>query len=158
MKMSEFVAVALLALLFAGLAPVPVEAQTGRTVDLTWNDTRNPLNTQYNVYRADVACTAPSPVFVKLNTTPLAVKTFSNTGVAPGTYCYRVTAVLGGLPESAPSNTAEAGVGLASPTGLTITIQVALTWDRDGNLSIRAANVDPPRFETGRLVTVPVRP
>lgn len=118
-------------------------AQTGRTVQLAWQDTVNPTATQYNVYRAPSSC-AGTPTFTKLNASPVATRSYNDSGVAPGTYCYRVTAVLAGLPESAPSSSVDAAVGLAAPSGLTITIQIALTLDPQGNLVARSIQVDAP--------------
>lgn len=123
-------------------------AQTGRTVALAWQDAVNPPATQYNVYKAASACTG-TPTFAKLNAAPVATKSYNDSGVGPGTYCYRVTAVLAGFPESAPSATVDASVGLASPSGLTITIQIALTLDPQGNLVARAVHIEAPNTTKG---------
>lgn len=92
----------------------------GRSVTLNWTDTVNPAGTTWNVYRAPGLCTA-SPVFVKLTATPLTVKTYVDSTVVSGSYCFQVTAVLNGV-ESGPSN--QAGATYPSPPVLQpLTIQ-----------------------------------
>lgn len=80
-------------------------AQTGRTVTLTWVDTQNPAGTTYNVKQAVGLCSG-TPTYSTI-ATAVTVKTFVQTGVAVGNYCYVVTATVGGV-ESAPSNAAGA--------------------------------------------------
>ena len=92
---------------------------------LTWTDTANPAGTQYNVYRAPMACTA-SPAFAKITASPIAPKTFTDTAIPIGIYCYRVTAFASGQ-ESAPSVPAGASVPPAAPGGLTISVTVTVT-------------------------------
>ncbi len=74
----------------------------GHSVTLNWSDIINPSGTTWNVYRAPGACTA-SPVFVKLNAAAVTVKTYVDSTVVSGSYCFQVTAVLNGI-ESLPSN------------------------------------------------------
>lgn len=123
-----FVLVAVLSLLLAGLL-TPARAQTGtRRVTLAWEDTANPAGTVYNAYRLPAACGTPeggATTWVKLNATPVNVKTYQDNAVGIGTYCYRVTAVLNGL-ESEPSNTAGATVGPFAPGALTLRVTVTV--------------------------------
>jgi fibronectin type 3 domain-containing protein len=68
-------------------------------VSLQWNPSTT-AGSQYFVYRRRKAVAT----FTKLNTTPIAVETYTDTTVTAGhTYIYQVTAVENGL-ESAPSN------------------------------------------------------
>lgn len=90
-----------LGLIWGGL----VLAQTSKTVTLTWDDTRNPSGTTYSVKRATGLCTG-TPTFNTI-ATGLAVKTYDDTPISPGNYCYVVTATSSGL-ESAASNSAPA--------------------------------------------------
>lgn len=113
-----------LALLTLALAAV-LSAQSP-SVTLTWTDTLNPPSTQYNVYRATGACAPTGLTFSKRNATPIAPKTYTETGVPGGTYCYYVTATDGAL-ESAPSTTAAAGVPPSAPGGLSISVTVTVT-------------------------------
>lgn len=93
------------AALLCGMA-TPGVAQT-RKVTLTWTDTVNPAATTYTVKRAAGLCTG-TPTFATL-ATGIATKTYEDTTVSIGNYCYVVTATLAGL-ESAPSNAAGAAV------------------------------------------------
>lgn len=98
-------------------------AQTGRTVGLTLTDAVNPPATQYNYHRAAGPCSGTA-AFVKVNSTPTG-KSYDDVGVVPGLYCYRVTAVLAGLPESEPSDSLNVLVPLAKPGRPDATVQVA---------------------------------
>jgi hypothetical protein len=95
-------------------------AQTTHSVTLTWTDTLNPAGTTYSVYRATGLCSG-SPVFSKI-ASAVAVKTYQDTTVTPGNYCFAVTATSNGM-ESAQSNTALAPVPSFAPTTLSITVQ-----------------------------------
>lgn len=108
------------------LMAMPLIAQSGRSVDLSWTDAINPTATQYNVYRADSACSG-TPTFTKRNMEPVSSKSYTDVGVLAGTYCYRVTATLDGFPESSPSSATEASVGLVAPGTVTITIRIEIT-------------------------------
>lgn len=88
-----------------------------RTVTLTWEDTRNPTGTTYNVYRASGACSV-APDFAKVNAAPITAKTYDQTGVVPGKYCYVVRAEYDGM-ESGDSNQATAQ---AKPFEVIITV------------------------------------
>lgn len=116
-------ALVILVILAAGLS-----AQANRQVVLSWTASPTPGAT-YNVYRAPTAC-GPTLAFTKVNTAPVAAVTFSDS-VPAGTYCYQVTASAAGL-ESAPSNNAAAAVGPLPPSGLTITIAVAVDVNING--------------------------
>jgi fibronectin type 3 domain-containing protein len=96
--------IALLALAFASVA-MPAESQTQYTANITWTASTsavgNPSLT-YNLYRAQ-NCPAR---FTQINATPLTATSYTDATVAAGaSYCYQVTAVLGGV-ESVPSNQA----------------------------------------------------
>lgn len=96
-------------------------AQTPQhSVTLTWVDTSNPTGTTYNIYRSTGLCSG-TPTFSKL-ASAVTVKTYQDTTVTPGNYCYEVTASLNGV-ESAPSNTALASVPTFPPTDLSVTVQ-----------------------------------
>jgi hypothetical protein len=98
-----------------------LSAQTvTHSVTLTWQDASNPAGTTYSIYRAQGLCSG-SPVFSKL-ATAITEKTYKDTTVAPGNYCFHVTATFNSM-ESAPSNTAVAPVPSFSPSNLTITVQ-----------------------------------
>jgi hypothetical protein len=59
----------------------------------------------YNVYRASTC----AGTFAKINAAPVSATIYLDNQPAPGSYCYRVTAVLNGI-ESNPSNTATATI------------------------------------------------
>ena len=86
------------------------------SVVLTWTASpdaaANPSLT-YNAYRLTGACSATA-TFTKINTAPIASVTFTDTSVAPGAYCYYVTASLNGI-ESVPSNQAAAAILVLPP-------------------------------------------
>lgn len=111
-----------LPLLFQLLGGGPASAQVLPThsVTLTWADTQNPAGTVYNVYRATGLCSG-NPSFSKI-ATALAAKTFSDTTVQVGAYCYYVTASLNNA-ESAPSVSAPATILPFPPDGLKIQVQ-----------------------------------
>jgi hypothetical protein len=90
------------------------------SVTLTWIDASNPAGTTYNVYRATGLCSG-TPTFSRI-ASALTVKTFTDSTVSPGNYCFQVTAVFSGS-ESAPSNSVNPNVPAFSPTSLTFTVQ-----------------------------------
>lgn len=90
-------------------------AQTTHTVTLTWADTLNPAGTTYSVYRAPGLCSG-TPVFSKI-ATAVTAKTYADTTVQPGNYCYAVTATFNSV-ESAQSNTVQPAVPAFAPTAL----------------------------------------
>ena len=94
-------------------------AQT-HSVTLTWTDTSNPAGTTYSVYRVVGLCSG-SPTFAKI-ATAVTDKTYIDTTVQPGNYCYTVTASFNGA-ESSPSNSEPALVLPFPPTGLTAVVQ-----------------------------------
>jgi len=107
-------------LLFLLLA-LPLLAQSAtHTVTLTWTDTSNPAATTYSVYRATGLCSG-TPTFSKL-ATGVAVKTYVDSTISPGNYCYQVTATFAGI-ESAPSPTALAPVPSWPPQQLQVAVQ-----------------------------------
>lgn len=95
-------------------------AQTTHSATLTWADTANPSGTTYSVYRAVGLCSG-TPTWSKI-ASAVATKTYEDTTVQPGNYCYQVTATLNGM-ESAPSNTALAPVPSFPPQTLQATVK-----------------------------------
>jgi hypothetical protein len=75
----------------------------------------------YNIYRATGACSVPS-TFAKVGTS--TVRSYTDSPPV-GRYCYRVTAVVGGV-ESVPSSTLEYASLPPAPTDLRIAGQIAL--------------------------------
>lgn len=80
----------------------------------------------YNVYRLNGACPATAPTsvsasgFTKLNSAAITTTAYTDSGIAPGTYCYFATAFLNST-ESNPSNDASGIVQPAIPTSLGVT-------------------------------------
>jgi len=111
----------LICLLFTAMA----WGQVGRTVTLTWDDLTNPTGTTYTIYRANGACSG-TPAYVSL-ATAIAVKTYDNTGMLPGKYCYAVSATYGGE-ESVYSDPAAAQVRPNKPTNLRSALIELLAW------------------------------
>ena len=95
-------------------------AQGSHSATLSWQDTQNPSGTTYSVYRATGLCSG-TPTFSKI-ASALTAKTYQDTTVQPGNYCYEVTATFNGM-ESAPSNTALAPVPSFPPSALSVTVQ-----------------------------------
>lgn len=116
------VCIHLLLLSIVLLFAIPAHAQaTTHSVALTWADTLNPATgTTYSVYRATGLCSG-TPVFSKI-ASAIAVKTYTDTTVTPGNYCYAVSATVGGM-ESPLSSSVLAPVPAFSPTALTETVQ-----------------------------------
>jgi hypothetical protein len=120
--------ISLLTLAFLSLYPCPSQAQAAHSVALTWTASTdaaaNPTLT-YNVYRLNGACPATAPTsvsgsgFTKLNAAAITTTTFSDSGIAPGTYCYFATAFLN-TTESIPSNDAAGIVQPKPPTSFGI--------------------------------------
>jgi hypothetical protein len=102
------------------LAVSALAAQTTHSVTLTWADSLNPAGTTYSVYRATGLCSG-TPVFSKI-ATGLTAKTFQDTTVVPGNYCFAVTAVANGV-ESAQSNSVNPSVPAFAPSALSFTVQ-----------------------------------
>lgn len=84
----------------------------GRDVVLTWEDTKNPSGTTWNVYRANSEC-GPAVVFAVI-AQGLTEKTFTDIDREPGTYCYAATAVFNNV-ESPQSNESEVVVKADAP-------------------------------------------
>lgn len=103
------------------LFPLFILAQTPQhSVTLNWVDTSNPSGTTYSVYRSVGLCSG-TPSFSKL-ASAVTAKTYIDSTVTPGNYCYEVTAVFQSV-ESAPSNTALAPVPTFPPANLSVTVQ-----------------------------------
>jgi hypothetical protein len=101
--------------LFAGSA----KAQGTHTVALSWGaspDAAANPTLSYTVYRASGACST-SPLFAPVATNVAQTDIFTDTALAPGVYCYQVTAVLNGA-ESLPSNQVTARILPSAPTTL----------------------------------------
>jgi hypothetical protein len=100
------------------VAAAMLSAQTPppHSVTLNWLD--NQAGATYSVYRATGLCSG-TPVFAKI-VTALTVKTFVDTTVTPGNYCYTATATVNGM-ESAQAVPVVAAVPTSPPTGLTAT-------------------------------------
>ena len=112
------------ALILAALAVGALYAQTAavpqHSATLAWKDPGNPAGVTYNVKRATGLCSG-TPAF---NTIATAITTLSytDTTVAPGNYCYEVSATFAGV-ESPASNTASASVPSFAPVNLSVTVQ-----------------------------------
>lgn len=135
-------------LLLLCLFPAALAAQT-RSVVLAWND--NQASVTFNVYRAAAACPATPAQFAKINAAPVTAKTYTDQDIAPGTYCYHVTALAGGL-ESDPSNKAEAQARPFSPGGLTVVVEVSVRVRPDGEV---VARMDVKKSEPGEANAAP---
>ena len=98
------------------------QAQTPtRSVTITWTDTINPATgTTYSVFRASGSCSG-SPTFVRL-TSGLTAKTYVDSPVTPGLYCYTATATLNGM-ESDQAVGVTAQVKPFPPSSVTGTVQ-----------------------------------
>lgn len=95
-------------------------AQASHSVALTWQDAANPTGTTYSVYRATGLCSG-SPTWNKI-ATAVAVKTYTDSTVTPGPYCFAVTANFQGV-ESPQSASALANVPTFAPTALSVVVQ-----------------------------------
>lgn len=121
----------------------PLLAQNPHSVALTWTASTdaaaNPTLT-YNVYRLNGACPAVAPTsvsgsgFIKLNAAAITTTTFSDSGIAPGTYCYFATAFLNST-ESVPSNDAAGIVQPKPPTSFGVS---AVAWLRMIEVTVSA--------------------
>ena len=138
-------------LLIAGLAVVLImsvgtdaRAQATRQVELAW-DASTSAGVTYNIYRSEVTggCVGvpQDPTCIKLNSTPISVLTFTDTGVPIGkSYFYTTTAFRNTL-ESIHSGEAEANlIPPAPPSNLRLVavllaglglLILFLLWRRD---------------------------
>lgn len=82
---------------------------------LSWDSSVTPAVT-YNVWHKNSACNSTNP-FVKLNTAPVTVLTFTHVNAPAGVSCYTVRSESGGL-ESANSNLLTVNLPPAPPTNL----------------------------------------
>jgi hypothetical protein len=81
------------------------------TVDLSWTESASSDVVGYNIYRA--AYTGACGAYTKINPSPSATTTYTDSSVADGqTYCYVTTAVDSSAVESGYSNTAQAVISL----------------------------------------------
>jgi hypothetical protein len=96
-------------------------AQTTHSATLTWTEVSpNPTGTTYTVWRAPGLCSG-SPVFAKI-ATAIAAKTYVDTSVTVGGYCFAVTATFNGA-ESPQSNTKPAQILPFAPSELNVQVQ-----------------------------------
>lgn len=101
--------------------PAAGQTTTGQhNVVLKWTDSLNPTGVTYTVKRTNGLCTG-TPVFSTL-ATGLTALTYTDATVAPGNYCYEVTATVAGI-ESSPSNTVNPTVPSFPPQTLSFTVQ-----------------------------------
>lgn len=118
-----------LALVFAGMA----HAQTGaHSAKLSWaasadSTSANPGTVA--IYQASGACPASglgSLTFATVTTTAAPSATAANpyivTSLTPGTYCFYLTATIGGA-TSGPSNTSGGSTSTFPPTSFTVVVQ-----------------------------------
>ncbi len=109
-------------LVLALVLAAPAKAQ--HSASLAWvasSDASANPTLGYNVYRLAGACPASGTTgFTKLNTSPVATTSFTDSTVGLGSVCYYVTATLNGA-ESVPSNTASGVVLPGAPTLLKLT-------------------------------------
>ena len=107
----------LFAVAFSAFARNDASTADAKTVSLAWEDARNPAGVSYSVYRSNSTCSTTS-LFVKVATVP--AKSYEDKNLAPGAYCYRVTAILNSL-ESLPSNSVDVTIPLQPPVALSAT-------------------------------------
>ena len=96
--------------------------QSQHSVVITWTASTDAVANPtliYNVYRAPVSCSNPTPQFVKVGSASSSITTFTDNAVPLGNFCYAVTSLVNGV-ESVNSNTAVAVVLPAPPTGLLV--------------------------------------
>lgn len=126
--------------LLALIATVVLAQSTLSRVVITFTpNPANPTGVTRNIYRANAPCSAtPAPTFVKINATPFAATTYTDS-VPIGQYCYYSKVVAGGL-ESIPSNTVEHSAA-PLPETITLTVPIAINITKDGAI-IRAQLVE----------------
>lgn len=107
------------ALLFLSALPLIAQSApaTQHSVTLTWTDDANPAGTTYTVYRSAGLCSG-APTFSKL-ATAITDKTYLDTSVTSGNWCFSVTATSNGM-ESAQSQAATAPVPSFPPQNVTV--------------------------------------
>jgi hypothetical protein len=110
----------LLAFLTLTMLASAAVGQNTHSVTLTLVDNLNPTGTTYTFYRATGLCSG-TPTFSKI-ATAVAVKTFVDSTVTPGNYCYAATATFQGM-ESGMSPTAGAAVPSFAPSALSVVVQ-----------------------------------
>lgn len=115
-----------------------------RNVTLNWNHTDPTVS--FNLYRAPADCASNPTNFAKINAAPITTKSYTDSAVAYGVYCYRATATANGR-ESIPSNTAEAAVDPKEPTGLQTVINVAVQVTPDGVVTASMQVTGPKRTQ-----------
>jgi len=116
-------------LFWIALFAASLHAQSTHQVTLRWTaspDSTTAAPGTVTVYRATAACPASgigTLAYSKLTATALAGGPYVDTSVTTGsTYCYYVTATIGGL-ESNPSNTFQGQIPTAPPSTLTGSVQ-----------------------------------
>ena len=104
-----------LLIIILGISVAAFCQPTPHSVTLSWDDTQNPTGTTYNLYRAPLRCSqSTNPAFAAI-ASGITAKTYVDTPVSVGNYCYTVRASLDGV-ESLDSNYATAEVRPFPPT------------------------------------------
>lgn len=99
-------------------------AQVQKQVVLNWEHSSLEPGITFNAWRAQKLCADTGVAdFVKINTAPIPVKTYTDTDPKMGANCYVVTAVFQNE-ESAQSNKAEAKVPPIPPINLQLTLGI----------------------------------
>ena len=115
----KIIAILFAVVAFPAFARNDASTADAKTVSLAWEDARNPTGASYAVYRSNSVCSVTS-LFVKVASVP--AKSFDDTNLAPGNYCYRVTAGMNGL-ESSPSNSVDVAIPLHPPVALSAVVK-----------------------------------
>lgn len=112
----------------AVVAALSAFAQT-KNIKLDWQS-NNPVGTLHKVEQSNSACATASNWTTLVSN--ITAKTYTVLNVAPGVYCFRVSAGNGSI-FSIPSVGAAATVDYNQPTGLTVTIEVAVNVTVNGD-------------------------
>jgi len=127
------------------LLPLSLAAQAPPTRGATLQWTDEQPGVFYNVYRFAGPC-ADATAFDKLNAAPVTSKSYADAGLAPGHYCYVVTAQTGDL-ESEHSNRAAAAAKPFAPRDVTIVVEIVLKTNGEVLAKMKAspshAPIDP---------------
>lgn len=91
------------------------QAGGGHTAQLTWSESAD--GGTVNIYRAAAACSTNPASFTQIKTGVAAAGPYTDSTIAVGSWCYYVTAVVGGA-ESGASNKITLTVLPQPPTGL----------------------------------------